>query len=102
MNTIKKKIFTKATFLFLALMLMLAPMTVGAFTAENDGYGLAVIDDCCAQDFLAVEIEGETIVVTMSTACGRAYCSQCQVTIYFCVSSCNDHTHKNGHGPACR
>ena len=49
MKTIKKKIFNKATFLFLALMLMMTPLTVGAIALDNasEEDEIEIIGSCC-------------------------------------------------------
>jgi hypothetical protein len=69
MKSIKKKMFTRGTFLFLALMLMLTPF---AFSVAADDAAISVIDDCCA---ITVMIDGEPIMVTMSTKekCSAGY-----------------------------
>jgi len=106
MKAIKKKIFSKAMFLFLAFMLVLAPMTLGALAAEDEYETDECYTGICAvEDFILVEIEEEEYtVVTMST-CTWVYCHICTVTFLSCHSSCpNDIAHRyfREHGAPCR
>ena len=61
MKTMKKKIFNKATLLFLALMLMLTPLNFGMLATD---IGVDVINEHCIAE--AVPIVEEPIM-TMST-----------------------------------
>jgi len=64
MKAMKKKIFTRATFLVLVAMMMLMPLAISAFATDN----AIIADDCCV-------VIGDEPVVTMSSGVCPLYCS---------------------------
>jgi len=94
----KKKIFTKATLLFLAAMIMLMPLTISAFSADN----AIITDDCC------IVLEDEPVVTMSSGGACPLYCShewvsgsiKCSFpgcTSTFTKKTCDNSTQCGGH-----
>lgn len=69
MKTMKKKIFTKTTFLFLALMMMLTSLNLGVFAENVEMPETTITDECCFAEE-SVVIGEQPMVVEMATDTG--------------------------------